>query len=150
MVRVSERLLSRGHGERFDGVVWANDVARATWDAATGAMPDGAVLVEEASERAAGGDRPAGLFVMEKRDGTWRFFAVGADGKVAEGPGVAACAACHRDAPRDSVFPVGPPAQPKSAASSAAIAMTAPTAVARTAATYDARSAGSADAPLSR
>jgi hypothetical protein len=151
MVRVGELRVSRGHGERYGAVVWANDVARATWDAAVAPLPEGAVLVEEATDHTAGGDRLAGLFVMEKRDGAWQFSAVGADGDVADGARTARCAACHRDAPRDSVFPVGPaPGQAKSAASSAAITTTAPTAVARTAATYDARIAGSDDSPLSR
>jgi hypothetical protein len=148
MVRLGELRVSRGHGERYGAVVWANDVARATWDAAVAPLPDGSVLVEEATDHAA--DRPAGLFVMEKREGTWQFSAVGADGDVADGARTARCAACHRDAPRDFVFPVAPAGQAKSAASSAAITTTAPTAVARTAATYDARIAGSADSPVSR
>jgi hypothetical protein len=150
MARVSERQLSRGHGERFDGIVWTNDVARAVWDAAGTPMPDGAVLVEEAIERSARGDRPAGLFVMEKRDAAWRYTVVSPDGEVIDDARVAPCATCHRDAPRDAVFPVGPAPQAKSAASSAAMTATAPTAVASAAATYEARSAGSADLPWSR
>jgi hypothetical protein len=113
MTRVSGRQVSGGHGERFDGVVWANDVARAAWDGA-GDMPDGAVLVEEAIDRAAKGDRPAGLFVMEKGAGAWRFVAVGAGGEVADDARVAPCAACHREAPRDYVFrAAAPPPAPR-------------------------------------
>jgi hypothetical protein len=150
MARVGERQLSRGHAERFDAVVWANDVARAVWDEAVAPMPDGAMIVEEAVERGAKGDRAAGLLVMEKRDGSWRFVAIGADGEVVDDARVARCAACHREAPRDSVFPVGPPLQPKTTATSAAITTAAPTAVAAAAATYDARIAGSVALPSSR
>jgi hypothetical protein len=103
MARVGERAVSRGHAERFDGIVWANDAARAAWDAG-GEMPDGAMLVEEAIERTAKGDQAAGLLVMEKRGGGWRFTVVDAAGRVAEDTREAACAACHREAPRDYVF----------------------------------------------
>jgi hypothetical protein len=104
MARVSGRFVSRGHGERFEGVVWANDGARDAWAAAVD-MPVGAVLVEEAIERAAGEDRQAGLLVMVKEGEAWRFVAVGPDGEVAsDAARVAPCAQCHREAPRDSVF----------------------------------------------
>jgi hypothetical protein len=103
MVRVAERAPSQGHAGRFDGVVWANDVGRAVWDAA-GDFADGTMLVEEAVERTSKGDRAAGLLVMQKRAGTWAFAVVGADGVVAKDPQEAACVACHRDAPRDFVF----------------------------------------------
>jgi hypothetical protein len=142
MTKVVARQLSRGHGEKFDAVVWVNDAAKPAWDAG-GAMPDGAVLVEEGTTRVVNGDRAAGLLFMEKKDGAWRFQAVGPDGSVAED---ARCAACHAQAARDDVFRVG---QPSSAASSAAMTATVPTAVARTAATVDARSAGPADASVS-
>jgi hypothetical protein len=103
LVRVTERGVSHGHAERFDGVVWANDVARAGWDGA-GDMAEGALLVEEAIEKTAKGDRAAGLLVMEKRSEAWRFVVVDAGGRVVEWTRVEACAACHKDAPRDSVF----------------------------------------------
>jgi len=141
MAKVVARQLSRGHGEKFDAVVWANDVAKPAWDAG-GAMPEGAVLVEEAIERVVKGDRAAGLLFMEKKDGAWRFQAVGPDGSAAEEP---RCAACHAQAARDDVFRVD---QSSSAASSAAMTATVPTAVARMAATADARSAGPADASV--
>jgi hypothetical protein len=104
MARVGERRLSRGHAERFDAIVWANEAARSGLDAATGALPEGAVLVEEAIERTPQGDQAAGLLVMIKRDGAWRFTAVGPDGEVVDDARGASCAACHRDAPRDFVF----------------------------------------------
>jgi hypothetical protein len=103
MARVMERALSRGHAERFDGVVWANDAARAAWDA-NAEMPEGAMLVEEAIEHTTKGDRAAGLLVMEKRGGGWRFTVVDAGGRVVEEAREAACASCHREAPRDGVF----------------------------------------------
>lgn len=103
MARVVERAPSHGHADRFDGVVWTNDVGRTAWDAA-GDFPDGAMLVEEAIERTAKGDRAAGLLVMEKRAGTWAFVVVQPDGGVAKDPQQAACIACHREAPRDFVF----------------------------------------------
>ena len=106
MTRVADRQTSRGHAGRFDGVVWANDAAKTAWDG-TGDMPDGAALVEEAIERGAKGDRPAGLLFMEKKDGAWRFAAQGPAGEPPDQPDVGArCAACHVDAPRDSVFRV--------------------------------------------
>jgi hypothetical protein len=104
MARVSGRFVSRGHGERFEAVVWANDSARDAWTAAVD-MPVGAVLVEEAIERAAGEDRQAGLLVMLKEGDAWRFVAVSPAGEVAsDAARVAPCAQCHREAPRDSVF----------------------------------------------
>jgi hypothetical protein len=105
MAKVSERRLSRGHAERFDGIVWANDVALAASNAATGALPDGAAFVEEAIERTPQGDRAAGLLIMTKSEGAWRFAAVGPEGEVVDDTRGAACAACHRDAPRDFVYP---------------------------------------------
>jgi hypothetical protein len=145
MARVVGRQLSRGHAERFDGVVWVNDVGRAAWDGA-GDMPDGAMLVEEAIARVDGGDRPAGLLVMQKSGGAWRFVSVGPGGEVVDDARVAPCAACHRQAPRDFVFRP----QTSSTATNAAITATAPTSVATTAATIEARSAGLADSPSRR
>jgi hypothetical protein len=104
MTKVAERQSSRGHAGRFDGVVWANDAANGAWDGA-GDLPDGSTLVEEAIERGVKGDRAVGLLFMEKKDGAWRFESQGPNG---EGPdersALARCAACHVDAPRDSVF----------------------------------------------
>jgi hypothetical protein len=104
MTRVAARQASRGHGEGFEGAIWANDLARDAWLAGK-AMPDGAALVEDAARRADQAD--AGLFYMEKQPGGWRFAAVGADGDVAdEAPRVARCAECHAQAPLDGVFRV--------------------------------------------
>jgi hypothetical protein len=103
MARVSERAISRGHADRFDAVLWANEAAHGAWDG-SGAMPDGALLVEEAIERTAKGDRPAGLLVMEKHGEVWRFVLVDATGHVVEWARDAVCASCHRDAPHDFVF----------------------------------------------
>ena len=116
MARVSERSVSHGHAERFDGVLWTNDVARAVWDG-SGDMPDGALLVEEAIERTGKGDRAAGLLVMEKRAGAWRFVVVDAGGHVVEWTRAEACAACHKDAPRDFVFHLDNAAAPAASAS---------------------------------
>jgi hypothetical protein len=142
MNNVVPRQRSRGHGERFDAIVWVNDEGLAAWDSG-GVMPDGAVLIEEAVELAATGDRPQGLLVMEKKDGAWAFRAVGTDGGAVTD---ARCEKCHAEAPRDDVFRVD---QSRQAAITDAMTPTVPTAVATTAATYDARSAGRADASLS-
>jgi hypothetical protein len=108
MARVVERAVSRGHAERFDGVVWANDAARPAWDGG-GAMPEGAMLLEEAIERTPKGDRAAGVLAMRKVGGVWEFLVIDAGGRVVDGAQEAACAACHREAPVDSVFrPRGP------------------------------------------
>jgi hypothetical protein len=103
MTRVAERALSHGHGEGFDAIVWADEGARGAWDG-SGAMPDGATLVEEAIEKGPKGDRAAGLLVMEKRGGTWRFVVVDAGGNVVEDARAATCVECHREAQRDFVF----------------------------------------------
>ena len=152
--RLSDRFLSQGHAERFDAVVWANDAARQTGSGDSRAdsgsdFADGAMFVEEAIDRAAADGGVAGLLTMEKRAGAWRFSAIEPDGQVLTEPRTAACAACHREAPRDFAFRTPPP-QSSSAAASAPITATAPTPVATAAATYDARSAGSAAAPSRR
>jgi hypothetical protein len=121
MTKMGDRQISRGHAEQFDAIVWANDVARGTWNRARGDTAEGAIFVEEAIERSSRGDGAAGLLWMEKRGGSWRFGAAGADGERADSAQTALCAECHRDAPRDFVFPVGatppmtkePPAAPR-------------------------------------
>ncbi len=109
MTRVTGKQTSHGHADRYDAIVWANDGARSAWDG-DGDMPDGSMLVEELSEHVRGGEAEAGLFAMQKSNGSWRFFAVSARGAVAPDATVARCDACHRDAPHDHVFRV--PAQP--------------------------------------
>jgi hypothetical protein len=104
MAKVADRGPSHGHADRFDAIVWANEAARTAWDG-EGDLPDGALLVEEAIERTPKGDAAAGVLLMEKKDGAWRFAAAGANGDAIDPSTAAArCAACHVDAPRDSVF----------------------------------------------
>jgi hypothetical protein len=147
----SDRFTSHGHGDAFDAVVWANAAGGAALESAADAA-EGAVLVEETVQRSARGDAVRGELTMEKREGKWRFSFAEADADAATPASASACEGCHRDAPRDDVFPLPPraAAQRKSAASSAAITATAPTAVATPAATYDASSAGLAASPSSR
>lgn len=115
LTRLTERSVSRGHAERFDGVVWANDGGHAVWDG-PGDAADGALLVEETIARTAKGDRAEGLLVMEKKGGTWRFTVVDASGHVVEWSREAVCVACHRDAPRDFVFRLESAAAPAASA----------------------------------
>jgi hypothetical protein len=152
LARASDRFLSLGHAERFDAVLWANDLARqGPPDAGDAGLEfaEGAIFVEEAIDRTGADGGVAGLLSMEKRGGVWRFTALQPGGELVADARTAACATCHRDAPRDFVFRTPPP-QSSSAAASAAMTATAPTAVATPAATYDARSAGSAAAPSRR
>lgn len=146
--RVSDRFLSRGHADRFDGVVWASEEA-AVAAASGGDFADGARFVEEAFGRDVTDGGAAGLLAMEKRAGVWHFAAVGPDGDVAGDARTGACAACHREAPHDFVFAtpapsagipaslpgagaagstrsVAPPAQSSSAAARAASTASAP------------------------
>jgi hypothetical protein len=152
--RVSDRFLSRGHADRFDGVVWASEQA-AVAAASGGDFADGARFVEEAFGRDVTDGGAAGLLAMEKRGGVWHFAAVGPDGDVAGDARTGACVTCHREAPRDFVFAtpgpsagaptslpdagdagaagsargVAPPAQSSSAATRAASTTIAPTAL---------------------
>lgn len=149
--RVSDRFLSEGHGSGFEAMVWSNEAARAGVDG--GGYADGAMLVEELVARGASdGGGAEGLLVMEKHAEGWRFAAVGPDGDAVGDARVEPCTTCHREAPRDFVFPTQGAAsrQSSSADASAATTTMAPTTVATPAATYDARSAGSADAPSRR
>ncbi len=146
MARLTTRQLSRGHAERFDAIVWVNDVARAAWDG-SGAMPEGAWLVEEAmAHDGATPAEPMGFLVMQKQSGNWRFVAIGPDGDVAEGTRTERCAACHAQAPRDFVFQALSSSTSSAAPRMATVANT----VASAAAATDARSAGSASLPSSR
>jgi hypothetical protein len=106
MARVSERFLSRGHGEKFDAIIWANALAQSATDPQFD-LADGSIFVEEALVRDTGGDRGAGLLVMTKRGDTFRFDAVEPDGGVASRERVDACVACHRET-TGSVFPWPP------------------------------------------
>ena len=147
--RVSDRFLSRGHADRFDGVVWASEEAAAAAGSG-GDFSDGARFVEEAFGRDVTDGGAAGMLAMEKRAGVWHFAAVGPDGDVAGDARTGACVACHREAPHDFVFAtpapsagspaslpsagaagsahgVAPPAQSSSAAARAASTAIAPT-----------------------
>jgi hypothetical protein len=104
MKLVADRFLSRGHAERFDALVWANDAAEKSWGTPS-AMAVGALLVEETITRDGGTDRPGGLLVMEKADAGWRYLVVAASGEVTSGGRLAACETCHREA-KGSVFPL--------------------------------------------
>jgi hypothetical protein len=113
MKLVADRFLSRGHAERFDALVWANDVAEKSWSTPS-AMAVGALLIEETIARDGGTDRPGGLLVMEKADlgsagagggGGWRYVVVAPSGEVTSGARLAACETCHREA-KGSVFPL--------------------------------------------
>ncbi len=141
MHEVMARRTSRGHAEAFEGSVWANAVAAAAWDAATG-FPEGSVLVEDAFVKG----HPQGFLWMEKTAVGWRYLALEADGSARdEDAGTQACAACHAQATRDGVFQV-----PKTiAAATAPSTAIVPTPVTSTAAANEARSAGSAALPSS-
>lgn len=144
--RLSGRFLSEGHGSEFEAVLWANEAAQAGVEG--GDYADGAMLVEELFARGApDGGGAEGLLVLQKQAEGWRFAAVGPDGDAVGDARVDPCAACHRDAPREFVFPLPGARYSSNADASAATTTIAPTTVATPAATYDARSAGSADAP---
>jgi hypothetical protein len=102
--KVGERFLSEGHGRRYQAVLWLNAAAKGAWASLPGEMPDGALVVEEAIDVGRAGERPAGLWVMEKEGGAWRFVAVGPDGEAVSDARVAPCADCHRAAPHDDLF----------------------------------------------
>lgn len=104
MTRIAGPFLSRGHGERFDVIVWANETARPIVQG-QGDGADGALLIEEAIVHDVRGDQAAGLLVMQRRDG-WRFAAIDPDGTVVSDQRVTGCSTCHGEAPH-SVFPLG-------------------------------------------
>jgi hypothetical protein len=102
--RLGDRFLSDGHAKRYQAVLWLNAAARAAWSGLPAPMPDGALVVEEAIDAERGGDRPAGLWVMQKAGGSWRFLAVGPAGEVVSDARVGPCAECHGQAPHDDLF----------------------------------------------
>jgi hypothetical protein len=102
MEPVSDRLVSEGHGERFEVTVWANATARANLDAGA-PWPDGAAFAEQAVMPEARGDRPAGWLIMDKSGTEWHFAAVGPGAEATTDAGLEACATCHRQA-QDGVF----------------------------------------------
>lgn len=102
--KLGDRFLSDGHAKRYQAVLWLNAPARAAWSALPAPMPDGAAVVEEAIDAERGSDRPAGLWVMQKEGGSWRFVAVGPAGEVVSDARVGPCADCHGQAPHDDLF----------------------------------------------
>jgi hypothetical protein len=102
--KVGDRFLSDGHARRYQAMLWLNGVARDAWAALPAPMPEGALVVEEALDAAGGTDKPAGLWVMEKKGGAWRFVAVSPEGEAVSDARVALCAECHAQAPHDGVF----------------------------------------------
>jgi hypothetical protein len=103
--QLTSRQLSRGHAERFDAIVWGNDLAFGSWEG-SGPLPEGSLLVEEAISRDVAGDKAMGLLLMQKQLGTWRFTAIGPEGDVADESRTERCATCHEEAPGDGVFQV--------------------------------------------
>jgi hypothetical protein len=104
MSRVSDTFLSRGHGERFDATVWssAGDGLVGARSAGDAGVAEGAIYLEELALR--DGGSAAGLLVMERRDGAWRFAAVGPDGEAIDDAGGQDCEPCHREG-REGLFP---------------------------------------------
>lgn len=103
MTKVAGPFLSRGHGERFDAIVWSNEAAR-PMALGRGEGAEGALLIEQAMVHDLRGEEAAGLLVMQRRNG-WRFVAIDPDGSVVSDERVRACPLCHAEAPH-SVFPV--------------------------------------------
>ena len=93
------------HGDHIEN--WPNDVAKAHIDAAAGGdMPDGAVLVKQGYNDAAGTD-PKNLTVMWKTGGEWYWASWNAAGENVEaGFDVPGCVNCHEATPggQDLVF----------------------------------------------
>jgi hypothetical protein len=102
--KLGDRFLSDGHAKRYQAVLWLNAAARTAWSALPAPMPEGAVVVEEAIDTERSGDRPAGLWIMQKASGGWKFLAVGPAGDVVSDARVAPCAECHRQAPHEDLF----------------------------------------------
>jgi hypothetical protein len=106
MTRLTDRFLSHGHADRFDATIWASEVVAAD-GGAEGDFADGTVFVEEGVVRDTRGDRSAGLLVMTKENGTFRFDAVDPEGRTASRERVATCVICHGEA-QGLVFPWTP------------------------------------------
>lgn len=90
-------------------VAWYNDAAAPAVGAGAQEYPDGSVIVKE--NRLTAGGAPASLSVMAKRAGRWVWISATPDwqvftwdGKPLAGDDVASCAACHGEAPKDSVY----------------------------------------------
>lgn len=100
--KLGARFPSAGHFVgRYDAVLWASEDAKEPWNRQA-SFPDGARLVIEHLHRGADGVGP--LLMMERRNGAWRWIMVTSDNRVVIDGDSNACAQCHADAPRDSVF----------------------------------------------
>ena len=104
MTKIGARFASQGHFVgRYDAQIWASADALDPWNQSA-SFPDGARLIEEHLER--GSDRVGPLMMMERRANAWRWTMVASDGRVILDGDANACATCHGEAPRDSVFVV--------------------------------------------
>lgn len=100
--KVTARFASSGHFVgRYDAIVWTTEDAKDPWTQ-QGSFPNGARIVMEHLRR--GSDEAGPILAMERRDGAWRFVMVASDQRVIVDGDAAACAQCHAEAPRDSVF----------------------------------------------
>ena len=100
--KLGARFPSAGHFVgRYDAVIWASEDARDPWNQQA-SFPDGARLVMEHLRR--GADEVGPLLMMERRNGSWRWIMVASDNRVILDGDSNACAQCHAEAPRDSVF----------------------------------------------
>jgi hypothetical protein len=102
------RFVSKGHAAgRYEVDIYADDLAKAGYAAATGELPVGARLIKEHFE----GAKPGPIMMMEKRTkgfdpehGDWRYVIVSSTGLLVKDGKAESCAGCHDDAPHDHVF----------------------------------------------
>lgn len=106
MKRVGERFESKGHAAgRWDAELYANGIAESGWSTDS-PFPEGAEFAMEHIERQ--GDKSSGPVMTMKKgsSGAWVFGVINARGESLNGRALESCTACHKDAPRDSVFPI--------------------------------------------
>lgn len=106
MKRVGDRFDSKGHAAgRWDGDLYANPLAEQGWSSDAPFAP-GAEFAMDHTERQ--GDKSAGPAMTMKKgdDGAWQFGVITARGETLRGRSLESCTACHKDAPRDFVFPI--------------------------------------------
>lgn len=84
---------------RYDAIVWASPDAKDPWTQQA-SFPNGARIVMEHLRR--GSDDAGPILSMERRDGAWKFAMVTSDQRAMDDS--PACAQCHAEAPRDSIF----------------------------------------------
>jgi len=102
--RIGDRFVSNGHAAgRWDAEMFANAGAENAWGGDE-PFPVGSELLLSHVERQ--GDKSDGpVMAMRKGEGGWAFTVMNSRGEAITGRGLSACEACHRDAPRDHVFP---------------------------------------------